>query len=65
MSSGNAALHQKIDLRRAALYQEMAELRRGVRTGFRILLGFMFILAVVMIGGFITMANLILRIPAN
>lgn len=65
MNDSNAALHQKIEDGDAALRQEIAELRREFRTYFLALLGFMFTLLAIMIGGFITMANMILRIAGS
>jgi len=44
---------------------EVAELRRQFRAYFLALLGFMFTLLAIMIGGFITMANMILRIAGS
>lgn len=47
------------------LRAEVAELRREFRAYFLALLGFMFTLLAIMIGGFITMANMILRIAGG
>ena len=47
------------------LRAEVAELRRESRAYFLALLGFMFTLLAIMIGGFITMANMILRIAGS
>ena len=65
MNGSNVALHQKIDGGDAALRHEMAELRREFRSYFLALLGFMFTLLAIMIGGFTTMANMILRIAGS
>ena len=45
--------------------QQLIEFRREFRAYFLALLGFMFTLLAIMIGGFITMANMILRIAGS
>ena len=65
INKGDAALRQEINKGDTTLRQEMAELRREFRAYFLALLGFMLTILAIMIGGFIAMANLILRIAAN
>ena len=57
----NEGTDQRLD----RIEQHLAELRREFRAYFLALLGFMFTLLAIMIGGFITMANMILRIAGS
>ena len=55
----------RIEINIDGLRAEFAEFRREFRAYFLALLGFMFTLLAIMIGGFITMANMILRIAGS